>query len=95
MMMMMKVGVAKQIMNRVLTIPRKHRIQLRKDMGSVSSTVEISWEHIIRRDGVLVSSYGILDFLIPAGNLLNSDFSVTPSFNHFMILICSRLSCSR
>lgn len=60
--MMMKAGVAKQIMNRVLTIPRKHRIQLRKDTGSVSSTVEISWEHIIRQDGVSMSSYGILDF---------------------------------
>lgn len=69
MMMMMKTGVAKQIMNRVLTIPRKHRIQLRKDVGSVSSTVEISWEHIIRRDGVLVSSYGILDFPVSSRKL--------------------------
>lgn len=61
-MMMMKTGVAKQIMNRVLTIPRKHIIQLRKDMGSVSSTVEISWGHMIRWDGVLMHSHGILDF---------------------------------
>lgn len=42
MMTMMKAGVAVQIMIRMLTIPRKHKIQLRKDMGRVSSTVEIS-----------------------------------------------------
>lgn len=37
-----KIGVAVQIMTRVLIIPRKHNIQLRKDKGRVSSTVEIS-----------------------------------------------------
>lgn len=42
MMTMTKAGVAVQIMIRMLMIPRKHKIQLRKDRGSVSSTVEIS-----------------------------------------------------
>lgn len=41
-MTMMNTGVAVQIMTRVLIIPRKHNIQLRKDWGRVSSTVEIS-----------------------------------------------------
>lgn len=40
--MRMKTGAAMQIMTRVLMIPRKHKTQLRKDMGRVSSTVEIS-----------------------------------------------------
>ena len=37
-----KMGVARQIMTRVLMMPRKHKTQLRKDLGRVSSTVEIS-----------------------------------------------------
>lgn len=41
-MTMMKTGVATQIMTRMLIIPRKHKIQLRRDTGRVSSTVEIS-----------------------------------------------------
>ena len=42
MMTVTKMGVAMQIMTRVLMIPRKHTIQLRRDKGRVSSTVEIS-----------------------------------------------------
>lgn len=37
-----KIGVAEQIMIRVLIIVRKYKIQLRKDVGRVSSIVEIS-----------------------------------------------------
>lgn len=51
MMMMTKTGVAKQIMTRVLMMPRKHISQERKDMGRVSSRVEISWGHKKERQG--------------------------------------------
>ena len=55
MMVMMKTGVAKQIMKRVLIIPRKYKIQLRKDTGRVSSIVEISPANLftIRPEGVV------------------------------------------
>lgn len=42
MMTTMKIGVAMQIITRVLTMPKKHITQLRRVWGSMSSTVEIS-----------------------------------------------------